>query len=44
MKELVTVAKKMQVKIIVRVQAGGCGKFIIGGWVQEAVMWRCQRH
>ena len=44
MKELVTVAKKMQVKIIVPVRAGRCDKFIFGGWVQEAVVWRCQRH
>ena len=44
MKELVTVAKKMQVKIIVPVRAGRCDKFIFDGWVQEAVVWRCQRH
>ena len=44
MKELVTVAKKMQVKIIVPVRAGRYDKFIFGGWVQEAVVWRCQRH
>lgn len=24
--------------------SSGCDKFIFGGWVQEAVMWRCQRH